>query len=52
MWLADDDLQKAQTIEKSSIMEYFYLLHRKIADVKKQNAANAASKRNKSWRHK
>jgi len=50
MWLADDDLQKAQTIEKTTILEYFYLLNKKIADVKRQNAA--ASQKTKSWRHK
>ena len=51
MWLADDDLQKAQTIEKTTILEYFYLLNKKIAEVKRHNAA-AASQKTKSWRHK
>jgi hypothetical protein len=39
-WLAGDDPLKIQALEKMAIIDYFLLLDKKIADVKKHAANN------------
>ena len=47
MWLSDDDVKQKKAIEENTLLEYYYILNKKVADAKNLAAKNKSRKMNK-----
>ncbi|MBK7885136.1 MAG: hypothetical protein IPJ81_16125 [Chitinophagaceae bacterium] len=46
LWVADNDFTKVKELEKLPLLEYYFLLNKKSADVKKALSAKNKSGKN------